>query len=358
MCTHDRKAPAPEASSLRARLSQRSRRNVTALLVGAVVLIGAILMGAAPASAADAPTTSTAGGPPKGLMIQVSSLQGTPPSTLKRWLEDIRRDHHNRSRPGYINTVVLQDIADSSGVLYTAYLDVIAPYLPGGATPIFTRVYVGTVDLAWTGAGSKYIEGIEDANFRTQNINVSLTAASAFKARYPKISTDWYITYEANLAGFWDAHIEGAYTTYITQFMNTLSGVRANRAFLWSPAFWTMYADEPAWATPDLKTNLSHLFTSVPKRLTLDIQDFVGQSGGTSSMESAVAWVRYLKQNWSANLNGVQMNVDQFQQASNGAISVADPTEVTARENYYHSQNIELGPAWEIRYWHQRLYGN
>ena len=87
-------------------------------------------MGAAPASAADAPTTSNARGPSKGLMIQVSSLQETPPSTLKGWLEDIRRDHHNRSRPGYINTVVLQDIADSSGVLYTAYLDVIAAYLP------------------------------------------------------------------------------------------------------------------------------------------------------------------------------------------------------------------------------------
>lgn len=335
MRTHDRKAP--------------SRRTI-ALFVGAAVFIGTLLMGAAPASAA-------ASGPAKGLMIQVSSLQGTSPATLRTWLEDIRRDHHQRSQPGFINSVVLQDIADSSGRLYTSYLDVIAPYLPGGATPIFTRVYVGTVDLAWTGPGSKYIEGIEDANFRNQNINVSRTAAAAFKARYPRISTDWYITYEANLAGFWDSRIEGAYTTYISQLMTTLSGVRANRAFMWSPAFWTQYADEPAWALPDLKTNLTHLFRSLPTPLTVDVQDFVGQSGGSSSMQSAVAWVRYLQQNFGAYLVKVQINVEQFTQSAAGSISVADTAEVSQREDYYASQNIELGPAWEIRYWHQRLYG-
>jgi len=234
---------------------------------------------------------------------------------------------------------------------------VIAPYLPGGRTPIFSRAYVGTVDLAWTRAGSKYIEGIEDPAFRAQNINVSQAAASAFKARYPKISTDWYITYEANLAGFWDARIEGAYKTYITDLMKTLSGIRANRAFLWSPAFWTMYADEPSWAFPDLKTNLTHLFTGLPTRLTLDIQDFVGQSGGSSSPQSAVSWVRYLKQNWGQYLTKVQMNVEQFRQAPNGVISVASASEVTQRENYYYSQGIELGPAWEIRFWHKRVYG-
>ncbi len=321
------------------------------MFVGPVALMGTIMVSPSVASA-------EAGGPPKGLMIQVSSLQGTSPATLKTWLEDIRRDHHKRGQTGYINTVVLQDIANSSGALYTSYLDVIAPYLPGGATPTFTRAYVGTVDLAWTGPGSKYIEGIEDPAFRTQNIKVSKAAASAFKARYPKISTDWYITYEANLSGFWEARIEGAYTTYITELMSTLSSVRANKAFLWSPAFWTMYADEPSWAFPDLKTNLTHLFTSLPTRLTLDIQDFVGQSGGSSSMESAVSWVRYLKQNWGPYLTKVQMNAEQFIQAADGTISVADASEVTQRENFYHSQGIELGPAWEIRYWHERLYGN
>lgn len=334
----------------------------TAMFTAATVLLGIITMAASPASAAPAPTpvpaAATAAAPPKGLMIQVSSLSGSAsPATLKRWLEDIRRNH-NRSKPGYINTVVLQDIADRNGALYTPYLDVIAPYLPGGATPIFTRAYVGTVDLAFTGVGSKYIEGIESPAFRSQNIDVSRTAAAAFKARYPKAVTDWYITYEANLAGFWDARIERAYLTYIRDLMTTLSGVRANRTFLWSPAFWTQFADEPSWAWPDLHANLTDLFTQLPRKLTLDIQDFVGQSGGASSMQSAVSWVRYLQQNWGPYLQKVQMNAEQFTQGPDGSIRTGDPSEVAQRENYYRSQGIDLGPAWEIRYWHHRLYGN
>lgn len=332
------------------------------MFIAAAVLIGTITIGASPASAAPAPTpvpsAATVSAPPKGLMIQVSSLSGsTSTATLKRWLEDIRINH-NRSMPGFINTVVLQDIADKNGALYTPYLDVIAPYLPGGATPIFTRAYVGTVDLAFTGAGSKYIEGIESAAFRTENINVSRTAATAFKARYPKAVTDWYITYEANLAGFWDARIEGAYLTYMRDLMTMLSGIRGNRTFLWSPAFWTQFADEPSWALPDLHANLTDLFTHLPGRLTLDIQDFVGQSGGASSMQSAVSWVRYLKQNWGSYLQNVQMNAEQFRQSADGSIRTGDPAEVAQRERYYRNQGVGLGPAWEIRYWHQRLYGN
>ncbi|MDQ3732831.1 MAG: hypothetical protein M3400_02335 [Actinomycetota bacterium] len=151
----------------------------TALFFAVALMIGTMTIGGFSASAAPA------GAPPKGLMIQVSSLPGsTSPAKLKRWLEDIRL-HHGRSSSAYINAVVVQDIADKTGALYTPYLDVIAPYLPGGATPIFIRAYVGTVDLAWTGAGSKYIEGIENQSFRAQNLNVSRTAAAAFKARYP-----------------------------------------------------------------------------------------------------------------------------------------------------------------------------
>jgi hypothetical protein len=310
----------------------------------------------APTNAA-APTN--AGEPPMGLIIQLSTLQGTTsPATLKRWLEDIRTDHDNRSRPGYINSVVLQDIADQTGSLYIPYLDVIAPYLPGGATPIFERAYIGTVDLPWTGAGSKYIEGIESAAFRTQNIKISVAAASAFQARYPKTTASWYITYEANMAGFWDTHIEGAYGSYISGLMTALAGVAPNRAYLWSPAFWTMYANEPAWALPGLKTNLTYLFSHLPTHLTLDIQDFVGQSGGASSKESAAAWVGYLKQGWSPYLTKVQINAEQFQTSGDGTLQSGDAVGLPMRESYYASKGIELGPAWEIRFWHKRQYGN
>lgn len=296
--------------------------------------------------------------PPMGLMIQVSSLSArTSPSTLHGWLEDIRRDHHDIAKTGYINTVVLQDIADGTGALYTRYLDILAPYLPGGATPVFTQAYIGTVDLAWTGTGSKYINGIENSAFRAQNVTVSRAAANAFQARYPRALTSWYVTYEANLAGFWDTNLASAYRTYLLQLMAALSNVQANRGFLWSPAFWTTYATEPTWAAPGLKANLTNLFASLPTRLTLSVQDFVGQSGGASSPQSAADWVAYLERNCSQYLAKVQINVEQFTESANGSIVAGSSAELPLRENYYQSQHIELGAAWEIRYWHARLYG-
>lgn len=331
---------------------RQQRRLIAAIAIPVLVLAG--FLGNAQSAHAKG-----AGDPPMGVMIQVSSLApATSPAALKSWLEDIRRDHHDARKPGYVNAVVLQDIADSAGTLYTAYLDVIAPYLPGGATPIFTQAYVGTVDLPWTGSGSKYLDGIEDANFRSQNVNVSVAAATAFHARYPRIVNSWYITYEANLAGFWDANLASAYRTYLVSLINALSPVAGRRDMLWSPAFWTMYSDEPAWAMPDLKTNLGKLFAGLPARLTLSIQDFVGQSDGASTPASAASWIGYLKQNWSKQLAAVQVNVEQFNESGNGALTADSSSDLTARESFYQGKGITLGAAWEIRYWHARLYGN
>lgn len=329
----------------------RLSRQLAAVLASCGVALGLIVGLMSPAGA------SVTADPPMGLMVQVSSLApATSPATLKTWLEEIRRDHHRVGAPGYINSVVLQDIAGPTGALYTKYLDVLVPYLPGGATPIFAKAYVGTVDLPWTGTGSKYLEGIESPAFRAQNVKVSLAAAKAFQSRYPKAVTDWYITYEANLAGFWDGKLAGAYQTYLGQLTNALSGVRAHRAMLWSPAFWTTYAKQPAWAAPGLKANLTKLFAAMPTRLTLSVQDFVGQSGGASSPQSAASWVGYLKRTVSTHVAGVQINVEQFTQSASGSLTTANAAEVVNRENYYRSQGIELGAAWEIRYWHARLY--
>jgi hypothetical protein len=302
--------------------------------------------------------TPTLTEPAQGLIIQVSSLAPTvTPTTLKTWLEQIRRDHRTKTRPGYINSVVVQDIADQNGTLLTNYLDVLAPYLPGGATPAFDRAFLGTVDLAWTGGGSKYIEGIESPAFRATNVTLSQTAAKAYKARYPQVKADWYITYEANLAGFWDQNIQQAYLTYINQLIPALSTISAGKAYLWSPSFWTAYKSQPAWAIPSLQQNLGDLFGKTTTPLTLDLQDFVGQSNGGSTKEDAAVWVNYLKQNYSTKLAKVQINTEQFKQNSDGSIVVGDAIELPTRESYYAKQGIELGPSWELRYWHKRLYG-
>jgi hypothetical protein len=325
---------------------------VTAATAGGTLFLGLLV------AAAGSVRASVAADPPMGLMLQLSSLApSTSPATLKTWLDDVRRDHRDPAKAGYINTIVLQDIADPAGALYTTYLDVLAPYLPGGATPAFTRAYVGTVDLTWTGGGSKYIEGIENSAFRGRNVRKSLAVAKAFHSRYPKVVNSWYITYEANLAGFWDPSLAAAYRSYLVQVTSAFEAVVVNGAVLWSPAFWTMFADEPVWAFPGLKRNLSKLFSGLPTRLALNIQDYVGQSAGRSTPESAAAWVRYLKQNWASHLDGVRVNVEQFIRSTDGAISSGSASELPARESYYRHQGIELGAAWEMRYWHARLYG-
>ena len=309
-----------------------------------------------PAVATAAPSDTD---PPMGLMIQVSTLAGAvSPAGLKVWLDEIRSDHHSSARSGFVNTVVLQDIADTNGALYTSYLDVLAPFLPGGATPIFSKAYVGTVDLPWTGQGSKYIDGIEDPAFQTRNLDTSRSAAASFVARYPRSVIDWYVTYEANLSGFWDVNLEGAYRSYLQRLMSRLSGIRAHRAFLWSPAFWTPYSSEPSWGTSALAANLGDLFTRVPVPLSLALQDMVGQSGGTETPVTAVEWVRYLKGRWSSKLASVQINAEQFTDAPDGAFTAGSANAVSGRLQYYASNSISLGPAWEIRYWHQRIYGS
>lgn len=300
---------------------------------------------------------ATAPEPPQSLILQVSSLAPTTtPAQLKVWLETIRTKHRDTSKPAYIDSIVIQDIAGQDGKLLTDYLDVLSPYLPGSATPAFSKAYLGTVDLTWTGAGSKYIEGIEDTTFRDKNISLSRTAAQDFKTRYPNISADWYITYEANLAGFWDTKIETAYVTYLNGLSASLSTVAPNKVFMWSPAFWTPLRNEPSWALPDLKTNLNDLFTKLSPSPILNLQDFVGQSNGESTKEDAVAWVTYLKTNLTTQPRSIQMNVEQFKQSAGGAMSVGDSAELSQRENYYVAQGVPLGASWEMRYWYKRLY--
>lgn len=333
------------------RLRNPAKKRTSIILILIVAVFGAI--------AVFRSFAATGFEPPMGLMIQVSTLSpSVSPTKLKTYLEDVRLNHRKQSPNRLIYSLVLQDIADKDGKLYTNYLDVIAPYLPGGATATFTNVYVGSVDLAWTGTGSKYIEGIENSAFRNTNVELSTKTAKAFKSRYPKIKSDWYITYEANLSGFWDQNIETSYLAYINQLTTALNGVTNGRTFMWSPAFWTPYRNQPAWGNESHKANFNHFFANVNTKLIIDMQDFVGQSKGASTKEDAVTWAMYLKQNWPTKLTDVQMNVEQFKIDATGALVPADMNEIMQRTQYYQKQGLANGPSWEIRYWHKRLYGN
>lgn len=316
--------------------------------LAALTAAAAIITTAVPAGAA-----VVGSDPPMGLMIQVSTLApSTTPAKLKEWMVAVRKNHRDPSKPGYVNNLVLQDIADINGKLLTPYLDVIAPFLPGGATPAFTKLSIGgAAEQQWTGPGSKYIEGIQSPAFRERNVSLSVSTGKAFKTRYPKVRFDWYIPYEANVAAFWDHRIERGYLTYINDMTTRLSAVKSG-SFSWSPSFWSTRSQMPAWAMTNLDENLAHFFPNLRAPVTVNLQDFVGQSGGASTRGDAVAWVRYLNR-WTTR---TQMNVEQFGLNTSGNLIPGDSVEVSARGRYYTSAGVPLGPSFDIRFWHARLY--
>jgi len=91
--------------------------------------------------------------------------------------------------------------------------------------------------------------------------------------------------------------------------------------------------------------------------LHMNIQDFVGQSGGVSTKEDAVVWAKYLKTNWSPRMMSIQINAEQFHQTASGGITATTTAKLAERETYYQKQGFKVGPSWEIRYWHKRMYG-
>src|ERR1035438_2004867 len=97
------------------KLLKRNELGMTHWLLPLVVVVVIVLIGVRVmmSTHAAAPVDSD---PPSGLIIQVSTLSpSVSPSTLKAWLESIRQNNHAVGQPGYINSVVLQDIADQNG---------------------------------------------------------------------------------------------------------------------------------------------------------------------------------------------------------------------------------------------------
>ncbi|MFE6846577.1 hypothetical protein [Streptomyces sp. NPDC057686] len=248
-----------------------------------------------------------------------------------------------------MNDLVLQDISDTDGVLFSDYLDAIEPYLPGGATPAFQRVWVGTQVLPWGGSGDAYDTGILDSDFRADNIALAETAATSFVADYPDVEFGWYITYEANLAGFTDNSIKTAYDTYLTGYMNALNVVDPGHTYLWSPAIWTQYEDLPD--PSGLATNLSSCLRGLPSPLEITIQD--GCGSGVGVKESSAQWRTYL-QTAVGPETPVTLNAELFK--IDGGVVTADLTEVKSRLAYYLANGVPLGPAFEIRFWHDLFY--
>jgi hypothetical protein len=303
-------------------------------------------------AAAPAPTGS------RSFILQISSLAPTfSPATVVDWLQ------RACAAPGPPRDLILQDITNADGTLASAYLDALQPFLPGGTSACFARVFVGTVDMTWTGQGSKYVEGIQDAGFRAANLAQSQTLAREFVARYPTVPVDWYLTYEANLNDFYYPSIEGAYRSLLTEEMQALSALRPAATFAWSPAFWytySSYSSNVAGMT-QLQTRLQAFLGALAQDAggiqMLDLQDFVAgsscqPSGNRSTAADATSWAEFL--DGLGLIREVAINVEQYAvDCATGALGPGDPAEIRARESFYVSHGLTLGPAFELRYWMQ-----
>jgi hypothetical protein len=311
-----------------------------------VLALGLLLLG--PAASA---TPAAATAPPQALFVQVSSLGPTySPARVASWMQRVCRGRE----------VVLQDIAGQDGRLVQPYLDVIAPYLPGGALACFTRAFVGTVDLAWTGAGSKYSEGVRDPAFVRRYLAASMRAANAFVGRYPAQRIDWYLTYEADLNQLFYPAVHQAYRSMLAAEMRNLRAIRSG-AVMWSPAFaypYSAYSGNGPGMT-QLRANLLDLFATLGRTAQglqfLNLQDYVAGSGcepawNRVTPQDAAGWVKFLV--GLRQVPTVEINVEQYTfNCGAGTASPGNSAELASRAAFYRSQNIPLGPAFEIRYW-------
>jgi hypothetical protein len=323
--------------------NRRPARRVLLAVATAVALV------AGPAAAAGAEPSPAA---PQALFVQVGTLWPYSPAAVQWWIE--------RTCQG--REVVLQDVAGQDGRLIQPYLDVIAPYLPGGSRACFSRVFVGTVDLAWTGPGSTYTQGVQDAGFRTRYLTLSDAAARAFVARYPRLRINWYLTLEADLNQLYYPAVQQAYRSLLSTEMANLRAVR-RAAVMWSPSFaypYSAYRSNLPGIT-QLRANLVDLFATLARTAGgvqyLNLQDFVAGSAcepawNRTTPSDAVGWVSFLV--GLGQLPNVELNVEQYAfDCTAGGIGPGNATEIAARTDFYRATGVRLGPAFEIRYWMQ-----
>ena len=321
----------------------------------AALMMGGVIGGAAstPASAAN-----TSGPASPSVMIQLSTLSSAvTPTGLKSWLRTICPSGVNP-----VGQLALQDIATDSGTLLTGYLDVLMPYLPGASSrPCFSRVYVGTVEPVWTGSGNAYVDGVQNAPFVADYVSRSNAVATAFVQRYPAVTTDWYLTYEANLNDLYYPQVEAGYLSLLTRELQSRNALRRNAHVMWSPAFWYPYSSyhTNTLGMTGLTASLKSLFTglqTVGRGIdVVNLQDYVAGSScqpvsNRMTPSDAVGWVGFLR--GLGVVPNVFVNTEQYaMNCTTGGITNGDPTEVKNREAFYRSSGLTLGPSFELRYW-------
>jgi hypothetical protein len=301
----------------------------------------------------DGPTSSS------GIFLQLSSLSPTySVADVHNWLAQVCSSGTSAAGP----TIVLQDIVNATGQLDTPYLNAIVPYLPGYSN-CFSKVYIGTEGVTYNGPGSLYQQGVASRSVAERYEIQSASLGQQFKADYPGVAINWYLTLESNLNYLAFPSVVTAYSSILTTEIRQLAAIAPSASFLWSPGFWYTYTGYSSntygmgLLAQGLTTLFRQLATATQQPVTVDLQDEVGTTNcwgaGAMTPQDAVDWAHFLM-TIPAHPT-IEMNTTLFQTScTTGGTTAISAAQANATEQLYQSSGIKLGPAYEIRYWLQQ----
>jgi hypothetical protein len=272
-----------------------------------------------------------------------------------------------RYAAGEIYNLVLTGLCDQSGNLFEPQLDAIRPYLPGGTLTACDNVYVGTTwkqfspDTYGLDKSQWYNHyavwgGVLTEAYRWDQINLSVKAWKAFKARYSVPWMHFYLSIEGDLESFGHptlgSRMASAWEALLIELCRQAKAIEGSRSVLWSPFCWTPYRSVPTTVKGAMEDRLTLLFHNVESATgmginALDPQDGVGARPGVTFKEDAAELVKSIRYGFAS----LRLNVEQFTTTPLGF--TASPT--VAREAWYASQGISPGACWELRYWYQNI---
>ena len=278
----------------------------------------------------------------KSLFIQV---QWYDKADLVKHLEHVYREHRDRGKDDYIHNVVLDEIGNSSGL--SSNLDLILPYLPGGAKRCFDNVFVGSHFVKWPGPGSAYKEGMLSASHRWINLKMQKQLWQKFRAKYPQVPMHFYVNHEGVLNLWSNRQTANAYEAYLIQSRRDANAIKPHSAMLWSPAIWsrlplTWYA----------RRAVTRVFTNIQRdsknmgTTWLHLQDMQGRRW-PPPLWVVKTWYHQLKKAY--NFASLRVNMELFRPG----LSAASLAAIRKTEAYYKKYGIPVGASWELRYWYE-----
>jgi hypothetical protein len=283
------------------------------------------------------------------------------PAQLVTMLDRVYDEYH----AGGIFNLVLTNICDQTGTLYEAQLDAVRPYLPGGGKQACDNVFVGTTWKIWEPAkyGADLTQwwnhyavwgGTLNERYRWDQINLSVKAWKAFKARYGLPWMHFYLSNEGDLQAFGHPtlgpSIRAATEAFLVELCRQAKAIEPARSILWSPFCWTPYTQIAEMEKTIIRRGMTDIFSAVETHTGmginfLDVQDGVGARSGVTKPQDAALLFKDVKAAYG--FSSLRMNVEQFAITTQGFVSV----DTTAREQWYSEQGISPGACWELRYW-------